>query len=88
MRRDEVLGMVYAQPPERKDDLKRISGIAQVLERKLNAFGVYTYRQVMDWDTVAVNEFSKLLSFRDRIQRDDWISQARNLYHEHYGRAA
>ena len=42
MRRDEVLGMVYTQPPNRKDDLKRISGIAQVLERKLNAFGVYT----------------------------------------------
>ena len=42
----------------------------------------------MDWDSVAINEFSKLLSFRDRIQRDDWISQARNLYHEHYGRAA
>lgn len=88
MRRDEVLGMVYTQPPKRKDDLKRISGIAQVLEKKLNAFGVYTYRQIMDWDSVAVAEFSKLLSFRDRIERDDWIGQARNLHYEVYGRAA
>ena len=88
MRHDEVLGMVYTQPPKRKDDLKRISGIAQVLEKKLNAFGVYTYRQIMEWDPVAVAEFSKLLSFRDRIERDDWIGQARNLHYEAYGRAA
>ena len=88
MRRDDVLGMVYTQPPKRKDDLKRISGIAQVLEKKLNAFGVYTYRQIMEWDPVAVAEFSKLLSFRDRIERDDWVGQARNLHYETYGRAA
>lgn len=88
MRRDEVLGMVYTQPPKHKDDLKRISGIALVLEKKLNAFGVYTYRQIMDWDSVAVAEFSKLLSFRDRIERDDWIGQARNLHYETHGRAA
>lgn len=88
MRRDEVLGMVYTQPPKRKDDLKRITGIAQVLEKKLNAFGVYTYRQIMQWDVVAVEEFSKLLSFRDRIDRDDWIRQARDLHEETYGRAA
>ncbi len=80
--------MVYTQPPKRKDDLKEISGVAQVLERKLNAFGVYTYRQIMDWDSVAVEEFSKLLSFRERIERDDWVGQARSLHLEHYGRAA
>lgn len=88
MRRDDVLGMVYTQPPKYKDDLKQISGIAQVLEKKLNAFGVYTYRQVMEWDVVAIAEFSKLLSFRDRIERDDWKGQARSLFYEKYGRAA
>ena len=65
-----------------------ITGIAEVLERKLNAFGVYKYKQVMEWDAIAVAEFSKLLSFKDRIQRDDWIGQARRLFQEHYGRAA
>ena len=88
MRRDEVLGLVYTQPPKRKDDLKRISGIAQVLEKKLNAFGVYTFRQIMEWDNVAIAEFSKLLAFRDRIERDDWTGQARNLFYDRYGRAA
>ena len=89
LRRDELLGIVYTQPPKRKDDLKKITGIAQVLEKKLNAFGVYTYRQIMEWDAVAVAEFSKLLSFRrDRIDRDNWIEQARDLHFEHYGRAA
>ena len=63
-----------------------ISGMGGVLERKLNKLGVYRYQQVMQWDDVAVEEFSKLLSFRDRIQRDNWIGQARRLYREHYER--
>jgi predicted flap endonuclease-1-like 5' DNA nuclease len=68
--------------------LKRISGIAAVLEKKLNEFGIYTYRQIMDWDEAAVEEFSTLLAFRDRIQRDDWMGQARHLYEEKYSKAA
>ena len=57
-----------------------------VLERTLNKLGVYRSQKVMQWDDVAVEEFSKLLSFRDRIQRDNWIGQARRLYREHYER--
>ena len=85
-RYDEQLGVLYKKRPARRDDLKMISGIGGVLERKLNKLGVYRYQQVMQWDDVAVEEFSKLLSFRDRIQRDNWIGQARRLYREHYER--
>jgi predicted flap endonuclease-1-like 5' DNA nuclease len=88
LQRDERRGLIYEQPPEKRDDLKRISGIASVLEKRLNEFGIYTYRQIMDWDQVAVAEFSRLLAFRDRILRDDWIGQARQLHAEKYGKAA
>ena len=88
MRRDEALGWVYAQPPKRKDDLKKIVGVADALEKRLNAFGVYTYRQIMQWDEQAVTEFSKRMAFKDRIHREDWIGQARRLYQDRYGRAA
>ncbi len=88
LQQDERRGLIYTIPPEERDDLKRISGIASVLESRLNEFGIYTYRQIMDWDHVAVEEFSRLLTFRDRILRDKWIDQARRLYAEKYGKAA
>jgi predicted flap endonuclease-1-like 5' DNA nuclease/predicted nuclease with TOPRIM domain len=83
MERDERRGMVYTSRPSHVDDLKLISGVAEVLEEKLNQYGIYTYEQIMHWDPVAVDEFSRLLTFRDRIERDDWIGQARTLHEEH-----
>ena len=79
---DPVRGRVYSRPPTHKDDLKRISGIGQVLEEKLNRLGIYTYEQIMNWDQQAVDEFSKLLTFKDRIERDEWLVQAGKLHEE------
>ncbi len=78
-RRDPRLGMVFVRPPANRDDLKRISGVEETLEARLNDFGVFTFEQIMNWDDLAIAEFSKLLSFRDRIQRENWIGQARRL---------
>lgn len=75
-----VRGTVYTEAPETTDDLKRISGIATVLEARLNDYGIYTFKQIMEWRAEAIEEFSRLLAFRDRIVRDDWIGQARYLY--------
>jgi hypothetical protein len=77
---DSVLGLVYDRPPKSPDDLKRISGIGVVLEQKLNRLGIYRYEQVMNLSAAAVAELSKLLAFKDRIDRDDWIGQARRLF--------
>jgi predicted flap endonuclease-1-like 5' DNA nuclease len=87
-RRDERRGLVYTSAPSQVDDLKKISGVARVLEQRLNEFGIYTYKQIMEWDPVAVEEFSKLLAFRDRIDRDNWIGQAAALFQKKHGRAA
>ncbi len=85
---DARLGLIYLRTPEFTDDLKRISGVAEVLEKKLNDLGVYTYKQVMDWDDTAVEAFSELLAFKDRIARENWVGQARRLHAEAQGRAA
>lgn len=82
VRRHATRGIVYTQAPKQFDDLKRISGIAEVLEARLNDYGVYTFKQIMDWAPEAIEEFSHLLTFKDRIDRDDWISQARFFYEE------
>ncbi len=85
-RLDDAYGVVYITAPERADDLKKIKGVAKVLEGKLNEHGVYTYRQIAFWTAPAVREFSKLLTnFKDRIHRDNWIAQARQLHEEKYG---
>ncbi len=64
------------------DDLKKIKGVAKVLEGKLHGFGVYKFKQIAVWTDSACKEFSKLLTFKDRIYRDDWISQAKAFHEE------
>ena len=81
-RNDAVRGLVYTSAPDKTDDLKRISGIASVLEARLNDYGIYTFKQIMEWKPEAIEEFSVLLAFRDRIERDDWKGQASFFYAE------
>ncbi len=79
-RRDAKRGVVYDEAPNSPDDLKLISGIAEVLEKRLNEYGIYTFKQIMHWEDKTVQEFSTLLAFKDRIDRDDWIGQAARFY--------
>ncbi len=82
---DDSLGLVYSEPPEQEDDLTALKGVGKVLSGKLNDFGIYTYRQIAGWNESIINEFATRLSFKDRVQRDDWIGQAKTLHREKYG---
>lgn len=84
-RTDPKLGLVYTQAPAIQDDLMAIKGVAKVLNGKLNQLGVYTYKQIANWDETTINEFSKVLSFKNRVQKDDWIGQAKALHQQKYG---
>ena len=66
------------------DDLKKIKGVAKVLEGKLHGIGVYKFKQIAVWTDAACKEFSKLLTFKDRVYRDDWISQTKAFHEEQY----
>lgn len=88
LRSDDARGKVFVEAPEIRDDLKRISGIATVLEQRLNEFGIYTFKQIMEWKEENIQEFSTLLAFKDRIDRDEWIVQARKFYYEKTNRKA
>ena len=81
---DEKLGVLYKRKPSKIDDLKRIKGVAGVLEGKLHKFGVYRFKQVALWDKANIDEFSERLSFPDRIERDQWIAQALDFHQEEY----
>lgn len=61
------------------DDLKRIRGIGPAIERKLNAQGISTYRQIAGMSDADVEALDALLDFRGRIDRDGWVKQAEQL---------
>jgi len=73
------LGNVYEAAPDQIDDLKVISGVGPGIEEKLHGYGVYTYAQVAAWNEENVAAFDQLLSFKGRIERDNWVQQAADL---------
>ena len=85
---DPVRGPIFVETPRKFDDLKMIFGVGNVLEKKLNKYGIYTFKQIMNWNDKAIREFSELLTFKDRIRRDKWLEQAEKLYHAKSARKA
>jgi len=65
--------------PAKPDDLKRIRGVGLLIERKLNAMGISTYEQVANWTADDVGTVNAKLEFKGRIERENWIEQARIL---------
>ncbi len=66
-------------PPVRPDDLKRIRGVGVLIEKRLNAMGVWSYEQVANWSNADIDRISQALEFRGRIERENWVEQARIL---------
>jgi len=84
---DEKLGLLYTSiSTDEVDDLKKISGVGPVLEKKLNESGLYTFKQVTDWSPANIEAFDDILSFKGRIERDNWLEQAKTLHEEKYGK--
>ncbi len=58
------------------DDLKRISGVGPALEKKLHGFGITSFAQIAAWTPEDIADFDDKLSFKGRIERDNWLEQA------------
>jgi large subunit ribosomal protein L21 len=61
------------------DDLKLLSGVGPALEKKLHEAGVTTFAQIAAWGPAEIEEFDEKLSFKGRIERENWIEQAKEL---------
>jgi predicted flap endonuclease-1-like 5' DNA nuclease len=61
------------------DDLKRIRGVGVLIEKKLNQMGVVAYEQIANWTAEDVDRVSQSLDFKGRIERENWVEQARIL---------
>ncbi len=68
------------------DDLKQINGIGPVLEGKLKAAGICSYQQIAALNPADIERLeTEVIHFSGRINRDDWIGQARTLHLRKYG---
>ena len=63
----------------KKDDLKKIKGVGPKLEGTLNGLGIYHFDQISKWTQKEIDWVDDFLSFKGRIDRDQWISQAKKL---------
>ena len=66
-------------PQGTADDLKQIAGVGPVIEGKLNDLGIYHFWQIARWSGEEISWVDGFLNFKGRIERDDWVTQARDL---------
>ena len=61
------------------DDLKLIKGVGPQLEGVLNDMGFWHFDQIAKWKKSDVAWVDSRLKFKGRIERDNWIAQAKKL---------
>ena len=62
-----------------KDRLIDIKGIGPVNEKKLNEHGIFHFDQVASWKKADIAAAEAYLAFDGRIEREDWVGQAKAL---------
>ena len=68
-----------AKPEGKADDLKMIAGVGPKLEKTLNKLGFWHFAQIAKWTKKDIAIVDDELSFKGRIERDDWVKQAKAL---------
>ena len=76
----KVLGTASASE---KDDLQVIKGVGPFIEEKLNALGIYTYKQISKMNSKLETQVNEAIEFfPGRVKRDQWVAQAKILLGE------
>ncbi|MEM9062074.1 MAG: 50S ribosomal protein L21 [Pseudomonadota bacterium] len=78
----EKPGNLLEEPQGEPDDLTKISGVGPGLSAKLNANGVFHFWQIVEWGPAEIAFMDDQLSFKGRIERDNWIGQAKDFVAE------
>ena len=71
-------GLVAARQ-DKPVDLKLIKGVGRRNEARLNALGIWHFDQVAGWTPLNVEWVGSYLAFAGRIEREDWVGQAKTL---------
>jgi large subunit ribosomal protein L21 len=62
-----------------------IAGVGPVIERKLHDMGITTFKQIAQWTQDDIERVGEQLNFKGRIEREDWIGQAKAAHLAKYG---
>ena len=62
-----------------RDDLKVVNGIGPVIEKALNRSGIRSWEQLAALKAADVKVIDEALDFPGRIQREQWVQQAKAL---------
>jgi len=68
-----------AAATEVKDDVKLIGGVGPALEKKLAALGVTSLKQIAEFTAEEIERIDAELNFKGRIEREEWVDQAKEL---------
>ena len=63
----------------KKDNLQLIKGLGPVLEKVLNETGIYHFDQIANLTKEEIHWLDSSIAFPGRIEREDWIAQAKSL---------
>lgn len=61
------------------DDIKLIGGVGPALEKKLATLGITSLKQIAEFTPADIERVDAELSFRGRIEREEWVQQAKDL---------
>jgi len=71
---------IEATKQSSSQDLTAISGIGGWIKEKLNALGIYAFHQISNFTEDDIKTVTEAIQyFPGRIERDDWIQQAKEL---------
>ncbi len=78
-KKTEAAATPEAEAPKVKDDVKLIGGVGPALEKKLAEAGVTSLAQIAEWTDEDIATFDEKLNFKGRIEREEWVAQAKDL---------
>ncbi len=67
------------EKPATPDDLELISGVGPKIAGTLHELGIFTFAQIAGWKKAEREWVDGYLNFKGRIERDDWVKQAKAL---------
>lgn len=72
----------FTKPKGDPDDLTQIKGVGEELVQRLEKIGVIKFDQIANWTDEDIANVDEVLSFKGRIEREDWVEQAKALMAE------
>lgn len=76
---DAPLAEPETETPPISEDLTRIKGLGPKAAAKLSELGVTSLAQIANWTDEDVSRMDDAINGRGRIERDEWVKQAKAL---------